>query len=137
MSERTFSREAFVHSQNQWREGEFGGEWLFYRQLAADRGFIFPPNGTKDDSIEDEKPSQRAMIWRAIDETPQMLVDAIRASRSWTEVIAKLMARRDAMRDDLDLRERQIKWDNQDHPTARQAMVHLSDILTKIKDSAA
>lgn len=137
MNGRTFSREAWVHSQNQWRDGDFGPEWDFYRQRAADRGFIFPPNGTKHDSIEDDSPSQRALIYRAIDETPQALVDAIRASRSWTEVISKLMQHRDGLRDDAELREKQIRWDNQDRPTARQAMTRLADIFQRIKDSAA
>lgn len=137
MSERTFSREAFVHSRNQWRDGDFGPEWDFYRQLAADRGFIFPPTGSKHDSVEDDQPSQRAMIYRALDETPDLLVRAISLSRSWSNVVAVLMQGRDSMREDADLRERDVVWNRRDELQPRQALTRLADILGVIKDSAA
>lgn len=134
---RTFSRETFLESKAAWDGGEFGPEWHFYRQLAADRGFLYPPSGTRWDSFEDDQPSQRAMIYRAIDETPGLLADIIRKSHSWHDVIARLTQGRDSMREDADLRERQDRWDRQDEITPPQALQTIAAIVYRIKDSAA
>lgn len=133
----TFSRETFLKAKAAWAEGEYGAAWEFYRHAAADRGFIFPPSGTKWDSWEDDEPSQRAIVYRAIEETPQLLQDAIRHSRSWSQVVGKLTQARDSMRDDADLRGLQDEWDRQDEPSARQALNSLATIIDRIRDSAA
>jgi len=132
---RTYSRESFLEATAAWDGGGFGPEWHFYRQLAADRGFIYPPAGTRWDSWEDDQPSQRAMIYRAIEETPRLLTEVMRQSRSWYDVIARLTQRRDGMRDDADLRERQEEWDRQDEPKPRQATQTILGILERIWDS--
>lgn len=137
MTERTFSREAFLHSQQLWKDGGFGPEWAFYRQRAADRGFIFPPTGSKYDSIEDDQPTQRAVVYRALDETPELLVRAISLARSWSNVVAVLLQGRDGMREDADLREKDIVWNRRDELQPRQALERLDSIFRKIKDSAA
>src|SRR5690242_12422423 len=99
---RTYSRDAFLEAKALWGAGEFGPEWLFYRQVAADRGFIYPPEGTRWDSWEDAEPSQRAMVYRAIQDTPKALTEVIRQSGSWSEVVRKLLAGRDSRREDVD-----------------------------------
>jgi hypothetical protein len=137
MSERTFSREAFLHSQQLWKDGEFGPEWLIWRQRAADRGFIFPPSGSKHDSVEDDEPSQRALIYRAIDETPELLRRAISLSRSWSNVLAVLLQGRDGMREDADFRDKDVVWNRRDELQPRQALERLDHIFAKIRDSAA
>jgi hypothetical protein len=135
MNERTFSRQAFVESQAQWEAGEFSWEWHLVRRRAAERGFIYPPEGSRWDSWEDDNPSQRAILIRAIRETPELLEECIDRSRSWFEVIAKLTQGRDGRREDAELRDRQDAWDRQDEPTPREALVTLKQIVTRIGDS--
>lgn len=132
---RTYSREAFLEARRAWAEGDFGSEWQFYRQLAADRGFIYPPEGTKWDSCEDEEPSQRAIVYRAIADTPRALTEIIGQSHSWHDVVRKLMADVDRRREDADLEERQVAWDHREDPTPREATLSLKQILNRIAES--
>ena len=115
---RTFSREAWTESQQLWHDGKFSDEWRDYRHQAAMRGILYPPEGTRWDSWEDDEPSQRAMLIRAIRETPALTREAISRSRSWGDVIAYIIRRRDEWREDLAARERHISAD----PTPHQAM---------------
>ena len=132
---RTYSRADFEAAQRAWES--FGPAWHFYRQLAADRGMLYPPSGSKWDSWEDSDPSQRAIIYRAIEDTPRALVDVIKSSRSWSEVVRKLMADLDRRREDADLREKDDEWERRDELTPHQALQSINDILGRIKDSAA
>lgn len=99
---RTYSRADLEAAHAAWDAGEFSDEWTSFRELAASRGILYPPNGTKWDSWEDDAPSQRAILWRAIDETPELLRRCIARSRSWQEVVAHLTGERDAWRRRLD-----------------------------------
>jgi len=128
---RTFSREAWNEAQAQWRAGDFSHEWHDFRHQAAMRGMLYPPEGTKWDSWEDDEPSQRAMLIRAIRETPALLREAIGRSSSWGEVIAYVLRRRDEWRDDLNARERRVIVD----PTPRQAMQSIGAIFRMYADS--
>lgn len=94
----TFSREAWQEAEQAWTDGEFGDAWEAFRIEARTRGFIYPPTGTKWDSWEDDDPSQRAVLWRAIEETPRLLLTCIRRSRSWHDVVRLLTAARDELR---------------------------------------
>jgi len=133
---RTFSGETYRESQAAWKAGEFSKEWQPYRNLAASRGFIYPPEGSKWDSWEDEEPSQRAIVYRAMQDTPEALAKIIGQSRSWFEVVRKLMADLDRRREDADFAERQIEWDRQDEPAPREATQTVADILRRIGESA-
>lgn len=132
---RTYSRADFLAAREAW--ADFSPEWLFYQQIAADRGMLYPPSGSKWDSWEDAEPSQRAIIFRAIEDTPRALTDVIRQSRSWHEVVRKLMADLERRREDADYAEKDAEWGRQDEPTPRQAVQAVADILGRIKDSAA
>jgi hypothetical protein len=129
---RTYSKAAWDEAQDLWRDGDFSREWRDYRHQAAMRGMIYPPDGTKWDSWDDDEPSQRAMLIRAIRETPKLTAEAISRSSSWSGVIEYILRRRDEWREDLNARERRVERD----PTAgRQAMLRLSDIIQRIADS--
>lgn len=130
---RTYSRADFLASKEAW--SDYGDEWLFYRQMASDRGMLYPPSGSPLDSIDDPLPSQRAIVYRAIGDTPKALTEAIRASHSWSEVVRKLMADVDRRREDVDFTERQVKWDRQDEPDPREATVSIKAILNRIHQS--
>jgi len=131
---RTFSREAWNEAQRLWTEGEFSDEWKAVRHQAAMRGFIYPPEGTRWDSWEDDAPSQRAMLIRAIRETPSLLSRCIAGSRSWADVIAKLIAERDELRDDgwRETRRAELECDE---PDPREATVSIRRILERIGNS--
>ena len=103
-----YNRERWEAAQASWKAGEpWSKEWREWRHLAANSGIPEAPNGTEWDSWLDDSPSQRAMLIRAIRETPTLLRRAITAPRthSWAAVIEVLLHGRDAMLDDADERE--------------------------------
>lgn len=94
-------------SKAQWEEAEaawadFSAEWEPYRAAARQRGMLYPPSGTRWDSWEDPQPSQRAIVVRAIRDTPQLLTAVIASSRSWREVVRTLMVRLAELREQAD-----------------------------------
>lgn len=125
---RTFSRDHWESAQDAWRDGEFSAEWKPYRHEAAMRGILYPPEGTKWDSW-DEDPSQRAMLIRAIRETPAMLHEAIARSRSWSDVIDYILRRRDEWRAELN------RSATVTEATPGEAVRRLGEILSTIRDS--
>lgn len=94
----TFSQADWRRAQAAWEAGEFDRAWSPFRELAGRAGFIYPPAGTRWDSWEDDQPSQRAIIWRAIEETPDLLRRCIARARSWSDVVRELTSERDAWR---------------------------------------
>lgn len=127
MNERTFRREDLVESRRRWDEGEFGSEWAPYRRAAANRGFIFPPEGSRWDSWEDDQPSQRAIVYRAIEDTPRALLAAISSSRSWGQVVKALMVDLERRRQDSNDAEQRAASNHTD-PDRRQALQALGEI---------
>jgi hypothetical protein len=129
---RTFSKADWDAAQEQWRSGDFSPEWRNFRHQAAMRGMIYPPEGSKWDSWEDDEPSQRALLIRAIRETPSLLSEAIGRSKTWGEVINYVLRRRDLWRDELDEKERRARANR---PTNREALTSIAAILQRIEDS--
>lgn len=97
----TYSRATWQEAQAAWDAGEFSDEWTPFRSLAARQGILYPPTGTQRDSWEDDEPSARAILIRAIRETPKLLARCIRGSRSWSMVIGRLTSARDDWRAQL------------------------------------
>lgn len=129
---RTFDRTHWEAALQAWTEGDFSDEWREFRHAAVMRGMIYPPEGTNWDSWEDDEPSQRAILIRAIRETPTLLMRAIANSRTWGDVIAYVIRRRDDMRAELDARERLVDFDE---TTPRQAVMSLGAIIERLADS--
>jgi hypothetical protein len=127
---RTYSRDDFLAAREEWKD--FDREWEPYRKLAAEYGMLYPPAGTKWDSWEDEEPSQRAIIYRAIEDTPDALTEAIRQSHSWFEVVRKLMADIDRRREDATYAEKDAEWERQKF---RGPMQSIGDIFNRFRDS--
>jgi hypothetical protein len=101
---RTVTRQQLDESRAAWDAGDFSDEWKPWRHLAAmESGVIFPPDGTKWDSWGDDAPSQRAMLIRAIRETPEALRTAILTARrpTWEAVIEGLLGIRDRITEDV------------------------------------
>ena len=128
---KTYSRSDWDAAQEAWRD--FSPEWRAVRHQAAMRGILFPPNGTRWDSWEDDSPSQRAMLIRAIRESPSLLERCIARSRSWSEVIGKLTSARDDWRYEQAERARHIVREDPDH---RQSMQSISAILQRIAEAS-
>lgn len=127
---RTYSSEHWTASLDAWTAGNFSAEWKPYRHQAAMKGIIYPPEGTEYDSWEDDQPSQRAILIRAIRETPTLLTRAIEHSRSWGAVIGYIIRERDEWRAEL----RRVS-PLRDEPDAREATVSLKRIIDRIGQS--
>jgi hypothetical protein len=92
---RTFGKTDWVAAQAAWSTADLGPEWLEVRRRGARRGMLYPPNGSKWDSWDDDNPSQVAILIRAIRETPAVLLGCIDQSTSWGEAIGRLIEIRD------------------------------------------
>ena len=130
---RTYSRATFDEAKASW-EG-FGWRWQGIRRLAADRGFLYAPSGTDQDDPEAESPSQRSILWQALDANPKALDTVIGRSRSWSQVIAGITAHRAGLRESADERDRDDAWSRKDEPTGRHATMSIKAILSRIGDS--
>jgi hypothetical protein len=130
---RTFDRETYLAARDAWDAGGFGPEWSDWRNLAGKAGIIFPPSGSPDDPWSADRPSQRAILIRAIRETPRLLRRAIPGASSWSDVIGRLLTYRDLMA--LDAEQRETDWTQT--KARRGAMVPLSDMLGTVADSLA
>lgn len=124
----TFGASTWRKAEAAWAEGEYSAAWAPFRAAARDRGFIFPPTGTKWDGWEDDGPSQRAIVWRAIDETPELLRRCIARSRSWAAVVRELTRERDAWRE----RNAAADVDDEQGPTRGEAVERLGDIVRRL-----
>jgi len=82
----TYSRAFWEGSQEAWNTGGFGPEWKAIRQIAANNGFCWPPQGTAFDSRQ-EDPSPRAIIHRALTDNPTETTEIVTNSSNWHEVI--------------------------------------------------
>ena len=130
---RLYTASQLAESRVAWDTGHFSDEWRDWRHMAAmQAGIIVPPEGTEWDSWSDDEPSQRAMLIRAIRETPALLSAAIRSPgvHSWAAVIAVLLRGRDERRAD---RDREATWQERGRtwePTPQEAAM----ALTRIRD---
>lgn len=131
----TYDRATFLAAQRAWAEGDFGPAWRRFRDLAAERGYLYPPSGTKHDDRDAENPSQRAIIWRAIEDNPGELERIVRRSRSWSQVVDGIIGLEDRLREDAGYVEREAAWDRDHRPTYREAVQSLGAILGRVADS--
>ena len=125
----TYTQEQMSEAEAQWED--FSGEWEPFRKRAHQSGILYPPSGTKWDQWDDDNPSQRAVLIRAIRETPQLLTWAISGAKAptWSAVIERLFSGRDEMRTQIPKPEPSLD------PTPSQASYRLGEILTILRDS--
>ena len=126
-----FTPEVYRAAMAAWDRGRFGPEWSDVRGMAARAGIIFPPDGDPDDSWAAEHPSQRAILVRAIRETPRLLRRAIEkpGARSWGDVVGRLLLTRDRWDDAIDRHEEAWEATKAARPSA------VADVLATIADS--
>lgn len=135
MNGRTYSREDWFQAKAKWES--FGPRWAGVRRAAADRGILFPPSGTAHDDRDAAEPSQRAIVWRALEDNPTELHRIIGRSRSWNGVVAGIIGLEARLREDADWRDRDTAADKADLPTHREAAMSLAAILRRVEDSVA
>ncbi len=129
---RTFSRARWEEAAAAWTAGEYSEEWTPFRELAAKRGMIYPPAGSRWDSWEDDQPSQRAILIRAIRDTPALLTRTIMASSSWSEVVDHLFGAIAEWREEATARESEAARRRvEDTPGRREAPEVLGAILRR------
>ena len=132
---RTFSRVEWEAADDAWAAGEFSDEWTPFRELARARGILYPPAGTRWDSWEDPGPSQRAILVRAIRDTPELLRRTIGHSRSWSQVIAGLVETIGEMRDEVAADEETLARQRAEIRAERQhAPERLGDVMRRAVD---
>ena len=133
---RTFTRADLDAANAAWAEGRFSSEWRNVRHKAAMGGLIYPPAGDRHDSWDDDNPSQRAILIRAIRETPRLLDKCLIGAPSWSVVIRRLMAERDEWREELDRKARDAEWQRRrENPTHREAAMSVKQILERMANS--
>ena len=133
---RTFTRSELDTANAAWDAGDFSKEWRAVRHKAAMGGLIYPPNGTKHDSWEDDSPSQRAILIRAIRETPKLLDRCLVGAPSWHVVITRLLGARDEWRDDLEAKHRMTERQRAaDKWTPTERMTAIGAVLRVWRDS--
>lgn len=130
---KTYSRAVWEEAQAAWEAGEFSDEWKQVRHEAAMKGMLFPPSGSKWDSWGDDDPSERAMLIRALRETPNVLNRAIQARSSWAGVVAYVVRQRD----DWSAEQERIARSEpaEESPDSREATVILKRVLDRIGNS--
>ena len=133
---RTYSRSDWTASQQAWDDGEFGYRWQAIRRIAAERGFIYPPSGTRHDDREVESPSQRAIVWRALQDNPTGLERIVRRSRSWSEVVDGIIGLEARLRVDADDNGKVDDWERELLPDHRESVMALSAVIKRIEESA-
>lgn len=136
MSGRTFSRYDWMAARQAWDDGDFSSEWAPFRALAADRGMIYPPTGTALDAWNAEEPAQRALIIRAIRDTPTLLRQSILSSRSWGEVVTKLIRQRDEWKELDDLEQTYVRRERRsEEPTEHGSAMSIASLLERVAAS--
>lgn len=130
---RTYSRDDYFRSRREW--ADYGSEWQSIRRLAAERGMLFPPSGTKHDDRDAEKPSQRAIVYRALEDNPTELRKIVSRSSSWSQVVDRIMGFEERLRANVRDDERDANFDREGWPDHRQAVMRLASILQRIEDS--
>lgn len=131
----TYSRSTFLEARALWESGGFGREWERYRLIAGQRGFLRPPTGTAYDERDDPRPSQRAIIWRAIRDNPTELERIVRRSRSWSQVVDQIIGLESRLREDADYADRSSAAEREERPTYREAVTTIAAIVARIAGS--
>lgn len=131
---RTYDRATLQAAKEAWESGEYGWQWQRIRRIAAEQGFLYPPTGSRHDDRDSESPSQRAIIWRALEDNPRELEAIVRRASSWSGVVDRIIGLESRLRTDADYADRDREFDD-DRPTHVQAAMSLAAILTRISDS--
>jgi hypothetical protein len=130
---RTYDRDTFLGAREAW--ADFGPEWAEVRRLSWDRGYPYPPAGTKHDDRDDENPSQRAIVYRALEDNPTELRRIVGRCRSWSAVVDQVIGLESRLREDADYADRESDAEREDRPTYGEAVTSLKAVLDRMASS--
>lgn len=132
---RTFDKETYLAAKRAWDTGGFGPQWREVRAISWEYGYPYPPSGDPYDDRDDPEPSQRAIIWRALDYRPIGTIAIVRESRSWHEVVERIIAEEHRLKGEADHHDELASEERASRPTHRDAVSALAEILKRIDDS--
>lgn len=133
MREPTVSRDVWEAQERAWSEGGFGPAWGPVRRMARARGMWYPPSGSAHDDRDSQEPSQRAIVWRALEDNPAELAAIIGRASSWSGVVDRIIGLEARLRTDADYTERDAEWERRDDPTHPEAVRSIAGILERIE----
>jgi len=134
---RSYDRATYTAARRAWAEGDFRDRrWHVVYRLAAERGYIYPPAGTIHDDRDEEQPSQRAIVYAAMCDTPAELERIMRRSSSWSSVVAQLITHVERLREDADRTQDDVDWERRDDPDPDAAKKLVGSILRRAAEVA-
>lgn len=133
---RTYSREDWFRAKNAWTTFT-GPRWEQARQ-AAKEWTIFPPSSEGQDWRDAPHPSQRVIVWFALENRPAETLELIRRARSWSGVIDRIIAAEARIRKDADWDEEAAELERRyQRQQYQRDLMSLAEIVQRISDSAA
>lgn len=130
---RTYDAATYRSAREAW--SDFGPEWNEVRRLSWDRGYPYPPSGTRWDDRDDPEPSQRAIVYRALIDRPKDTVAIVARSHSWSQVVSGILQTEGRIREDAALLDRESDLEREERPSHREAVMSIADILARIEAS--
>src|SRR4051812_17297897 len=110
---RTYARTAFLEARRAWAEGGVGPEWRWVYTLAVERGILYPPTGSRHDNRDAAQPTQRAIVYAALEENPTELRQILSRSSSWSQVVDRIFGMESRLVDGADLLDKDNAWDRE------------------------
>ncbi len=130
-----FDAETYHAARRAWDTGEFGPEWREVRYLSWEMGYPYPPAGDPYDDPDDAHPSQRSILYRALDYRPIETIRFVRESRSWHEVVERIIGSEQRLREAAEARYADAVEEREGRPGHRESVIALKRILDRITDS--
>lgn len=132
---KTYSRDAFLRAKAEWVTYP-GPLWAKARE-ACREWTIFPPSQEGQDWRDAPHPSQRVIVWFALEQRPRETMDIIRRAHSWSGVIDRIFAAESSIRRDIEWDEEAAELERRHIRGAyRQSMQSIGELLGVIADSA-
>lgn len=99
---RTYDRTTYESARAAWDNGTWGSaRWDAIKAISWERGFPYPPTGEIDDDPEAMSPSRRAIIALAMKDRPTSTTAIVMRSRSWTEVVGRIIEAESILRAEI------------------------------------
>lgn len=135
---RTYSASDWQAAAQAWQSGHYEGPaWQWVRELARERGMLYPPATTGSDDPTADHPSQCALLARSIYDEPELVRYAIThpKANSWHDVLALVLEERDGARQAAAQAERAYRAEKASYATQREAAASLATIMQTLADS--